>query len=237
LRAGGGSIATGIAVVVAASVFGLLLPLAFGSSDSPALALLWLALALGACLCLLLSMRPIARAVAIHLGHGAPAESSLWNDRTAAEIARLLVAAGYVVLLQAILRHPLVAVFGASADPFLVEAAIGGLALLAVLGLLSWIYTVARPLLERVARATLDAALVTAPSAEASATGATEAIPSAATILSPRTPADEDAESATVLSPRTPAVTPEAAATELAPDVTPTVRVDQAAEDATELSG
>jgi hypothetical protein len=238
LEAGGRSNATGVAIVVAASVFGLLLPLAFGSSDSPALALIWLVLALAACMCLLLPLRQIARSAANLLRRGAPARAdwSLWNDRTAADIARLLVAAGYVVLLQAILRHPLVAIFGANADPFLVEAAVGGLGLLAVLGLLSWMYTVARPLLERMARATLDAALVTAPSAEAAAmaSGATEAVPSAATILSPRARASQDSES-TVLSPRP--ATPEGLATELAPDATPTVRVDQSAEDATEISG
>ena len=109
-------------------------------------------------------------------------EGETWTGRTGVDIARLLVAAGYVVLFQAIVRRPLVAVFGTEAEPFVVEAAIGAAALLILLAVLAWLYQALKPLLEGVALGALDALFATsnskpdpgATSSVRSATAATE---------------------------------------------------------------
>jgi hypothetical protein len=209
------SVVTAISGAIAASLFGLLLPLAFAAQDSPALALVWLALSLLIGVCLLVTARPITGALAATLaGLLSKTEQSTWTPRATGDVARLLVAASYVVLLQAILRHPLVAVFGPEADPFLVEAVIGLLALLLVMALLSWMYAAAKPLLEGLATNVLDAAVATAPASAAP----TLVRDTQATVLSPRRPASDDQ------------------ATQLAPDAAATIRVESPA-DATELSG
>lgn len=231
------SVVTAISGAIAASVFGLLLPFAFATLESPALALVWLALALIVSVCVLLAARPITSALARALATlVSRAERSSWSARTANDLARLLVTAGYVVLLQAILRHPLVAVFGVEVDPFVVEAVIGMLALLIVVALLSWMYAVAKPLLEGLATNVLDAALATAPSSEsqtlpaaATQTATNDAAP---TVLAPK-PTAADSQ-ATVVSPKRAA--PDDEATQLAPEPAVTIRVEPPS-DATEVSG
>src|ERR1043165_7981554 len=114
------SLSTDIAVAVLSAVAGLaVLPLIFGSSTDPVAEVAWLALAAITCLCLLLPTRSLSQALAGALvstpeRRGLQATSS----RTVTELSRLLVAAGYLLLLQAILRHPVVAVFVTSAEPF-----------------------------------------------------------------------------------------------------------------------
>jgi hypothetical protein len=79
----------------------------------------------------------------------------------------LLVATTYLVLLQAIVRHPLVAVLGDNAEPFLVEAVFAIVALMVLLVLLAWTYRAAKPLIEGMAWVALDAAFATSRSEEA----------------------------------------------------------------------
>jgi len=160
----------GAGVAVAAIAIGLFgLPLAFGRLPEPAQALVWLAVAVVDCVCLLLPTRAfesaIAQLIARLPGRGQRSASS--NHQTTREIARLMVAAAYLVLVQAILRHPLVAVLGTDAEPFLVEALVGIFALLVLLMLLGWIYRAARPLLEGLAWVALDATFATSVSEEA----------------------------------------------------------------------
>ena len=158
----------GAGVAVAAIAIGLFgLPLAFGRLPEPAL--VWLAVAVVDCVCLLLPTRAfesaIAQLIARLPGRGQRSASS--NHQTTREIARLMVTAAYLVLVQAILRHPLVAVLGTDAKPFLVEALVGIFALLVLLMLLGWIYRAARPLLEGLAWVALDATFATSVSEEA----------------------------------------------------------------------
>ena len=181
----------GAGVAVAAIAIGLFgLPLAFGRLPEPAQALVWLAVAVVDCVCLLLPTRAFESAIAQLIarlpgrgqrsassnhqttreiarlpGRGQRSASS--NHQTTREIARLMVAAGYLVLVQAIVRHPLVAVLGTDAKPFLVEALVGIFALLVLLMLLGWIYRAARPLLEGLAWVALDATFATSVSEEA----------------------------------------------------------------------
>jgi hypothetical protein len=171
-------------VALAAGAVGLVgLPLAFGRLPEPALAFLWLAIGVVDCVCLLLPTRAfesaIAQLIARLPGRGQRSASS--NQQATQEIARLIVAAAYLVLVQAILRHPLVAVLGTDAEPFLVEALLGILALLVLLVLLSWIYRAARPLLEGVAWVALDATFATSESEEATRAAAAMTQPSAPT--------------------------------------------------------
>ena len=72
-----------------------------------------------------------------------------------------MLAIGYLVLVQAIVRRPLVAVSGPGIEPFLVEAVLGGVALLALLVMLALLHQVARPLVEGVAWLGLDSLLAT----------------------------------------------------------------------------
>jgi hypothetical protein len=103
------------------------------------------------------------------------------------ELARVMLAAVYVVLVQAILRHPLVAVFGPEAEPFIVEAAFAMLALLAVLFLLGWAYAVGKPLLEGMTWVALDTAFATSSDPPAEVAPATTNETDTVTAVAPRT--------------------------------------------------
>jgi hypothetical protein len=91
------------------------------------------------------------------------------EHQASVEIARLLLAAGYVVLVQAIVRRPLVGVIGVDAEPFVVEACLATLALLALILLLGQLHHAGRPLIEGLAWSTLDALLATTDPVEATA--------------------------------------------------------------------
>ncbi len=208
-----------------AGVFGL--PALFGTLPEPVAALAWLAIAFAISVGLLVTAPPIANALAgalrrIPVSRG---ERPAWQDRAPVELARLVVAAGYVVVIQAILRRPLVAVFGASAEPFVVEAAIGALALLALLALLSWIYAAGKPILEGAAWVALDSAFATSSVEEAApvASGASTQRAEEATVRAPRAGSSAEvtvrAGDPTVRSPRSGS---NAEVTEVAGD--PTVR-------------
>jgi hypothetical protein len=158
------------AVAAVAGLIGLaVLPFAFGRLPDPGLSIWWLGLAVIACACTLVPARVLIHRLAgvLTLLPGQSGQQPALRRRTTLECAGLSVAAGYLVVLQAILRHPLVAVFGASAEPFIVEATFAVLALLLLLALLVWIYRAARPLVEGIARVALDAAFATSHSEEA----------------------------------------------------------------------
>jgi hypothetical protein len=169
------SVVNGIAIVVAAGLVGLVgLPLVFGRLPEFDLALVWLAVAVVDCGLLLLPTRTLASALADLLGRlpGRGRQSASAQLATT-EIARVLVATISLVLVQAIVRHPLVAVLGANAEPFLVEAVFAIVAVLALFSLLCWLYRAARPFIEGVAWVALDAAFATSSSEAATRTAAT----------------------------------------------------------------
>ncbi len=162
----GRSVLVGVAVLVVASLFGLFgLAAIFGGLPDPLSGLIWLALAVGCCWCALIPARSLTRAVASQLsrisGSSHSGSGHDWSERATRELAGLLVAVVCIVLVQAILRRPLVAVFGVGAEAFVVEAVVGIVALLTLLLVLSWAYAIARPLVEGLARTALDTAFVT----------------------------------------------------------------------------
>jgi hypothetical protein len=170
MQAIGRSIWTPLAIAVAAALVGVVgLRFIFGSLPDPTQSVLWLGLAVVSCVCLLLPSRPLADTLAALLtrvpeGRGV---QSTWSRQAAKDVARLMVAAGLLLVLQSILRHPMVAVFGTSAEPLLIESAIAIFALLVLLVLLGSLYRAARPLLEGLAWAGLDSLFATSRSEEA----------------------------------------------------------------------
>jgi hypothetical protein len=84
-------------------------------------------------------------------------------------LARLALGAGYVVLIQAVLRRPLVRVLGPSFERFVVEAAFGAVMLLLLFGLLVALHRTVRPLVAGFAWVVLDTAFATSGSATAPA--------------------------------------------------------------------
>lgn len=154
----------GIGIAAVAAVLGVAgLPLLFGVSPDRGQSVLWLAVAVIACVCVLLPTRGLATAVATALT-AVPEQRGMqaaWSRHAATDLARLIIAAGYLLLLQAILRHPAVAVFGASAEPFVIEAAIAVFALIVLLVLLGSIYREGRPLIEGLAWSALDSLFAT----------------------------------------------------------------------------
>ncbi|MBV9357241.1 MAG: hypothetical protein JO023_17155 [Chloroflexi bacterium] len=161
---------TGVTIVVLAGVLGLaVLPLVFGGLPDRNQAVLWLALAVIACVALLLPARGLANALAAALTRVPErrGSESAWSHHTATDLARLVVAAGFLLFLQAILRHPVVAVFGVTAEPFVIEAAIAVFALLVLLVLLGAMYRAARPILEGLAWSALDSLFATSRSEQA----------------------------------------------------------------------
>ncbi len=149
-----------------ASTIGLIgLPFIFTSLSNLDLAhtWLWLAIAIGVSGWLLAVAPVISRCLGQLLAQvpapGLPPERL---SRAAADVGRLVVAIGYLVLVQAIVRGPLVAIsIGSGADRFNVEATFAATALIALFGLLGWLYQGARVLIEGVASGALDSVLTT----------------------------------------------------------------------------
>jgi hypothetical protein len=203
------SILTSISIVVFAAVVGLAgLPLVFGSLPDPTQAVLWLAMSVIVCVCLLIPTRVLANALAAVL---APVPEGRRLDSTGSrntplDLARLVTAAVYLLLLQAIVRHPVVAVFGTSAEPFVIESAIAVFAFLLLLVLLGWIYRAARPVIEGLAWSALDSLFATTRSEQAvqaaDAIGpvvtSTMAAPPGSGVTVTRTPASQQAIDETI---------------------------------------
>jgi hypothetical protein len=76
-------------------------------------------------------------------------------------LARLALGAGYVVLIQAVLRRPLVLTLGPSFERFVVEASFAAVMLLLLFGLLVALHRAARSLVSGLAWLALDSAFAT----------------------------------------------------------------------------
>ena len=117
------------------------------------------------------------------------------NSREAHNLARWLVAFAEILLVQAILRPPLVVLLGGAFSPANAEALVAAITLAALLLVLIWVHRTARPLVETAARSTLDVFLASgAPDATIHAV----APPGATTIR----PVRRATESATQLATR-----------------------------------
>jgi hypothetical protein len=145
-----GSHARSLIALAALALLGLVaLPTTLGRvrplADAPVL--LWLGAALVIALCLLGIAPSVARAF------------DRWLHNT--DVARLLVVVLYLALIQAIVRQPLVLVLGASAEPFIIEAFLGGSALVLLLVGLLWLHSAAYPMLRRLVLNGLDEVVAT----------------------------------------------------------------------------
>lgn len=152
-----------LAFAIGAGLVGLVvLPLVFGGLPDATQGVVWLGLAITDVVCLLavvlLLIGPLASLLLCLPINGLPLSVV---RGTAQNVARLAVAAMYLVLMQAVLRRPLVAVFGTSADPFVIEASVAIAIMLVVALVLIWLHAAASPVIEDVARHVLDASLAT----------------------------------------------------------------------------
>ena len=177
------SVAWAAAQVVAAALVGLLaLPTVLGQGafsaggvipDSPAQRIGGLVVAVAVAVWLLAVAPTLVRALADLLASlqvrstAAAAVANLSPAAIAGAFARGLVAAGYVLLVQAILRQPLVAVLGVYLDPVSVEEVFAALALALLLVVLYRIHLAARPLVEAAVWSALDALVATSGSESA----------------------------------------------------------------------
>lgn len=183
---------------------------------------LWLAAALLVAIWLLSIATALVRTVAgllafLAVRQAAPPGRAAGNG-AAMTLARWIVAAGYVVVVQAVLRRPLVAMLSALLEPSAVETTFAAFVLTLLLLVLYWLHRAARPLIEATAWSALDALVATSgseaagrslfPEGEAAATapkpiGAAAAprTVGAATIRAPAAAGDATLLAATVPTP------------------------------------
>lgn len=160
-----GSIRQAVGHLVVASAIGLLaLPLIFSSSPDVGSPQAWLWLGASAVIgaWLFVPAPVVVRALARVLVR-VPVSSRLQvpSERSRFQVSQRLVAIGYVVVLQAVVRRPLVGALGAAAEPLIVEAIFAVIALLVLLAMLALLHQVGRPLVEGLATFALDTILAT----------------------------------------------------------------------------
>src|SRR5438477_3928257 len=134
----------------AAASIGLVgLPFVFARTDTDATrAWMWLVLATATGVWLVAVAPVFAGRLRQSLARlsGASGRARIQTE-AAIEISRLAPAAACVLLIQAIVRRPLVAVIGVEAEPFIVEATLAAVALLVLLMLLGLMHHAGRPLI------------------------------------------------------------------------------------------
>jgi len=146
-----------IVAVVAVAAFGAAgLPTLFNGSGDTRGAAAWLILAIIDCMLLLAPARRIANGLTSLLLRLPGAQQS-----SVGSIAWLVICATDLVIIQAILRNPLVLALG-DAQPFVVESVVANVSLLALIGVLMCIYCSAGQLIETLAFLALDSTLATA---------------------------------------------------------------------------
>jgi hypothetical protein len=192
------TVAQRVAFAVGVSLVGLMgLPLVFGGLPDPTQAMVWLGLALAVGVCLIPAMvllvQPLSTLV-LRLAGGKLAAPSA--RRTAVSVARLTVAVVYLVVLQAMVRHPLVAVFGSSVEPFQIEVTVGAAIMVLLIVLLACVHAAVAPLIEGMAQGVLDAAFATSVATEAPQ----RTSPTSAKVIHDRTVSRNEAEAGTVVS-------------------------------------
>lgn len=149
----------------------------------------------------------------------APAMDERPDTSVAATVAaRWLIAVGEVVLIQAMLRRPLVAFLGVVADPTTVDATFAATTLILLLLILIWLHRSARPLVEAATWQALDTLIPTTGSEHARAIA--EQADAALATVGARTSRDSE----TTSDATRPA--PAAAATLADPSEQPTARAE-----------
>jgi hypothetical protein len=133
----------------------------------PTAAAAWLALAIIVAIWLAVVSVSLARALGRRLGAFQALVLRATHEDLSRKVASpfwlsaLIVAVIDVALLEAILRRPLVAVFGAFGSPVVADAVVAAAALVVLLAGLVWLFQTARPLLEAATWFTLDGVLAT----------------------------------------------------------------------------
>jgi hypothetical protein len=164
-------VALGYGLIV--SVIGLVgLPALFGALQDVGAIRGWLWLGCGVALCIWLlapaaQLTPVLARIFDRMPN--QARDPLPPGTLTFQVARLLTGGVYLIILQGIIRRPLLASVGAEAEPFLVEAVFAALTLLALLTILALVHQTARPLVEGLVRFALDTTLATTGSEAAAA--------------------------------------------------------------------
>jgi hypothetical protein len=158
-----------VPVLAVAAAFGVLgsaaLPLIF--NGQPGATGIWLVVAILIAVCVLALMPALTRPVAASLSSltelvvSPTAPGRTITPGQIRMLARLLVFIAEVLIAQAVLRKPLAAVLGGDRQSAPVEAAVAAGALTILLGLLTWTYQTARPMVQAAALRALDAAIPT----------------------------------------------------------------------------
>ncbi len=172
-----------VAMAAALWVTGVVaLPLIFGGPSGTAVGppwlgaagagLVWLGVALLITVLLLALVPSLARLLALGLARLSAAlaspdapSSATFRSAELLVVARLLVLAGELLIVQAVLRRPIAIVLGGDRQVANVEASIAGGALFLILPLLVWTYQTTRPMVQAATLRALDAAIPTIGSA------------------------------------------------------------------------
>jgi hypothetical protein len=130
--------------------------------------LVWLGVALLITVCLLALLPTLSRLLALGLERLSAAlaspdapSSATFKSAELLVVARLLVLAGELLIVQAVLRRPIAIVLGGDRQVANVEAGIAAGALFLILPLLVWTYQTTRPMVQAATLRALDAAIPT----------------------------------------------------------------------------
>ncbi len=134
--------------------------------------LVWLGVALLITVCLLALLPSLSRLLALGLERLSAAlaspdapSSATFRSAELLVVARLLVLAGELLIVQAVLRRPIAIVLGGDRQVANVESGIAAGALFLILPLLVWTYQTTRPMVQAATLRALDAAIPTIGSA------------------------------------------------------------------------
>jgi hypothetical protein len=145
------------------------LPLVFGAQPAGlGTGLVWLGMALVITVVLLALVPSLSRVLAAGLARLSAAlaspdapSSATFNTPELLVVARLLVVAAELLIVQAVLRRPIAIVLGGDRQGATVEAGIAAGALFLILPLLVWTYQTTRPMVQTATLRVLDAAIPT----------------------------------------------------------------------------
>src|SRR5713226_466105 len=162
-----------VATAAALWVIGVVaLPLIFGQPAGLGSGLVWLGIALAITILLLALLPSLSQLLAAGLARLSAAlaspdvpSSATFKTAELLVVARLLVLAAELLIVQAVLRRPIALVLGGDRQVATVEAGIAAGALFLIFPLLVWTYQTTRPMVQAATLRALDAAIPTIGSA------------------------------------------------------------------------
>ncbi len=158
-----------VATAAALWVIGVVaLPLIFGQPAGLGSGLVWLGTALAITILLLALLPSLSQLLAAGLARLSAAlaspdvpSSATFKTAELLVVARLLVLAAELLIVQAVLRRPIALVLGGDRQVATVEAGIAAGALFLIFPLLVWTYQTTRPMVQAATLRALDAAIPT----------------------------------------------------------------------------